>query len=132
MGGIDGALRLAALRGDEAAQAISFTWSMRRSRPSTAVRPRRRRPRYWNRRRDRCGPSRRSASKRHVVSPPNSASPFQPAGNNATRQRKAVGENRGVIGALASVRASTLIAQSTSTESDSHDNLSSPYHGICP
>ena len=43
--GIDGALRLAAeLRGDDAARRSSSTWSMRRSRPSTAARPRRRLP----------------------------------------------------------------------------------------
>ena len=45
----------------------TLTWSMRPSLPSTAARPRRRQPRYWNRRGDRCRPSRRSASKRHDV-----------------------------------------------------------------
>ena len=58
----------------------SFTWSMRRSRPSTAARPRRRRPRYWNRRGNRCERSRSSGKRRHDVSPPSLASPFRPRG----------------------------------------------------
>jgi len=45
---------------------FNFTWSMRRSRPSTVARPRWRQPRYWNRRGNPC------------EWPPNSASPFRP------------------------------------------------------
>jgi len=54
----------------------SFIWPTRRNRHSTAVRPRRRRHRSWNRLGDRCGPSRCSASIRHGASRPNSVSPL--------------------------------------------------------
>ena len=57
---------------------FNFTWSMRRSRPSTVARPRWRQPRYWNRRGNPCEPLRRGGKRRHDVWPPNSASPFRP------------------------------------------------------
>jgi hypothetical protein len=76
---------------------FSFTWSTRRSRPSTAARLRQHQPRSWRKPGGLCAASRRSASKMRGVSPPSWGSSFRRrAGNEPAIER--FGENRGTIG----------------------------------